>query len=74
MIHAKSMRREGTKVCDGHRDETMWTLRSRQTGKLIVTMSGHSYLFSDESDAVEFARESPNGADLEVIPVTSPAV
>jgi hypothetical protein len=68
------MRREGMKVCDGHRDETMWTLRSRETGKPIVTTSGHSYLFSDESDAIEFARESQDAADIEVIPVTSPAV
>jgi hypothetical protein len=68
------MRREGTNVCDGHRDETMWTLRSRQTGKLIVTTSGHSYLFSDETDAVEFVRDSQDAADIEVIQVTSPAI
>ena len=68
------MRREGTKVCDGHRDETMWTLRSRQTGKLIVTTSGHSYLFSDETDAIEFVRDSQDAADFEVLQVTSPAI
>ncbi len=59
-------------MCDGHRDETMWTLRSRQTGKLIVTTSGHNYLFSDESDASQFLEDFRDAVDVEVTSVTSP--
>jgi hypothetical protein len=59
-------------VCDGHRDESLWTLRSRQTGQLIVTTSGHQYLFSDESVAIEYVAVLAEPADVEVIPVASP--
>jgi hypothetical protein len=47
----------------------MWTLRSRTTGRPIVTSSGHNYVFSDESDAFDFAREHVNRDDVEVIPL-----
>lgn len=59
-------------MCDGHSDETMWTLRSRQTGRPILTSSGHSYLFSEEAEALEFARTLREAPDLDVIPSPLP--
>ncbi len=56
-------------MCDGHRDETMWTLRSRQTGHQIVTSTGHNYLFAEESDALEYAHARQDAADVEVVPI-----
>jgi hypothetical protein len=72
MIVLENRRREVSNVCDGHRDESLWTLRSRQTGKLIVTTSGHNYLFSDELDAIHFVEENPGADDVEVIPMALP--
>jgi hypothetical protein len=59
-------------MCDGRSDEPMWTLKSRQSGRPILTTSGHSYLFAEQADALEFARLHPETVDLDVIPIPQP--
>jgi hypothetical protein len=59
-------------MCDGHRDETQWTLHSRTTGQPLLTSSGHTFVFSEEADAHAFVQERLDAAALEVVPIPSP--
>jgi hypothetical protein len=59
-------------MCDGHRDETQWTLHARSTGQPVQTSSGHTFVFSDEADARLFLQDRPDAAALIVVPIPNP--
>jgi hypothetical protein len=59
-------------MCDGYRDETHWTLCLRATGQPLLTSSGHTFVFSEETDALAFLAERPDAAAHEVVSIPSP--
>ncbi len=59
-------------MCDGHRDEVIWMVRSRRTGAALVTPSGYDLVFSDEVDAQAYVATCANAPDLEVVAVSPP--
>lgn len=59
-------------MCDGFRDESAWTIKFRATSAPLETAAGFTFIFSDESDAVEFLRSRADAAALEVVALPNP--
>lgn len=59
-------------MCDGARDETQWTLRTRSSNQPVRTLSGHTFIFSEEVDAQDFLQSRPDAASLQVVAVPNP--
>ncbi len=54
-------------MCDGVKEEIVWTIRVRATGEPFVNADGYSFVFDDEESASEFVAGRADGGRLEIV-------
>ena len=59
-------------MCDGIADETTWTIKHRATGLPLEAAGGFTFVFAEESEALDFLRSRLDAAALEVSAISVP--
>lgn len=55
-------------MCDGQKEEIVWTIQVRATGQPLVSVDGYSFAFDDEDTASEFVSRRIDANALEIVP------
>jgi len=59
-------------MCDGQREEILWTIQVRSTGQPLETRDGYTFVFDDEDAARSFLDGRSDAAALEIVRLASP--
>lgn len=61
-------------MCDGVKEEIVWTIRVRATGESFVNPDGYSFVFDDEESASAFLASRGDGSALEIVALVAPRI
>ncbi|MGH2460437.1 MAG: hypothetical protein ACRDIY_16410 [Chloroflexota bacterium] len=61
-------------MCDGVKEEIVWTIRVRATGQAFVNSDGYSFVFDDEASAAAFLASRGDDDALEIVALVAPRI